>query len=143
MIKMGDSSIVYVDVIAKKPTTLSISVYPTSGKPPLTVTITGTLKYSATPISGREIRLRVNGVFDPYASATTDAYGNYQIIYALYDVGTYNFQTNFAGDDEYEGCERSNGATVIGEAPTINPLIPLAIAGTALVGIVLWLAKKR
>jgi hypothetical protein len=106
---MADSSIQIV-TLAKLSTSLSINVSPTSGKPPLTVTIDGMLldEYGA-GVPARDIELLIDGVVVATDATTTEASqigpGYYVFYYQFTAVGDHTVQTHFAGDTEYEGCE--------------------------------------
>ena len=119
--------------VTKIPTVVSIVVNPTSGTVPFTVSVSGTLLDSAgIALDGKSINLYSNGVF---VSATTTATGNYAFSVNITVAGTYQFQTEFPGDNVYEGCTVHNGAHTI-EVPQF----PL---GILLAGVVLFLLVSR
>jgi hypothetical protein len=128
----------------KIPTSLSISVSPTSGYAPLNVSISGRLVDSAgTGLAYKTVNLIVNG--NILQSTTTQPAGGggipagYYSFSVQFDAGTYVIETEFPGDAEYEGCLKSNGVHVT--MPTPN----LLVAGVVLAGVagLLLLAPKR
>jgi len=137
------SNIVNV-TIQQMPTALSINVLPSSGKAPLTVTVTGTLimdKPPGLPVSNRAIVLLVNGA--SAGTTTTDSNGKYTITVTLTTAGTFTLQTTYGGDLGYVGCEvKATAATDV--PPPISLWKVGAIFASILgVGAALSLSKKR
>jgi len=144
---MGRSTIVTVNALeppTKIGTSLSINVSPTSGAVPLQVSVWGRLgDISGTPLNGKSIKLYSNGVL--IGSTTTSAGGagspggDYTFSVNIALAGQYQFQTEFPGDDVYEGCSVHNGTHALGEAQ----LPWLAIVAAVGVGAGLYFLLKH
>jgi hypothetical protein len=140
---LADSPIITVTA-GKYATVLTIDVRPRSGPSPLSVVVDGYLKtIEGFPVPLRSVMTFHNG--DIFRNVQTDTSGYYALSVDGLEPGTHTFQTKFAGDDLYEGCEKGDGTIVTGGVPTISPLIPLAIAGSIVIGAIafLWSRKKR
>lgn len=106
----------------KPSTSVSISVTPTSGAPPLQVTISGKLTRNDTgaalggrgPMNLHQELILVDSTSTSYDPATL---GEYEFV-VLLEKGTHSFFVEFPGDDEFLGCIREDGATVIDGEPT-------------------------
>lgn len=85
-------------------TTLTCSVNPTSGAPPLTVTISGALTRSLDGIgvAAKPIDIYVDNV--KISTVNTDDVGNYSTTLTFETVGNHSIYAEFTGDTEYEGC---------------------------------------
>jgi hypothetical protein len=93
-----------------QPTSISISVSPTSGTAPFTVSIAGMLKdNSGFGLGSKEIDLYVNGT--KTATTATDSSGNYSFSLSITSAGSYTIQTQFPGDATYAGCEQTGRVT--------------------------------
>lgn len=105
---MVQSATVSVSV-AGYPTTLSIEVVPGSG-PPFAQQIAGYLRdNTGKGVPGKTISLWVNGAFKLSATTLTDgSYGWYNYVVG---VGTYSFDTTFAGDATYLSSVASKSCT--------------------------------
>jgi len=100
------SNTVYWTVLStpppKKKTSLVLGVEPTSGSAPLSVNIRVLLRdEDGAPLSGKLIKIYKNGLL--FTTLTTGGQGTAETNDSL-DVGTYNYQAEFEGDDQYEGC---------------------------------------
>lgn len=118
---------------AKVQSSVSISVTPRSGDPPLEVTITGKLTRNDTgaALGGRSpMRLYQGGEVVDTTSTSIDpaTLGTYEFTVTL-ERGTHSFFVEFPGDDEFLGCVGKDGdALVDGEAPPSSAgLIILAL----------------
>lgn len=96
----------------KKPSSLFIGAFPTSGTPPFSVTISVHLRNEIW-MSGKTIKIYKNNTL--LSSQTTDAGGWVQIIDTVTNESSY--YASFAGDSKYEACV-SPTITVTVEAPT-------------------------
>jgi len=107
---MGRSNTVTITVTqpAKRKSILTVSVSPSSGTAPLTVTITGQLldQDGYTPLPNRTVKLYINDTY--VSSASTDMRGNVTFSYTFKDVGTYSIYLAWDGDEYYEGCEEES-----------------------------------
>lgn len=106
---MTKSSEVLVTV-SKIPTSLSIEVFPTSGKAPLTVEIQGMLLgENAHGLGAKTVYLIINGSVVDSTGTTTEVSPKgpgYYIFYIEFtEAGDYAVQTEFRGDTIYEGCD--------------------------------------
>ena len=107
---------------------ITITVSPSSGAPPLTVTIGGLLNIAATssPLGGKTVNLwRSGGLVKSMTTKTTSpGQGSYSFSDIIYVSADYYVE--FLGDDEYAGCEEGESlpCTVCG-CP-----IPSAILGS-------------
>ena len=95
-----DASIESEPPAAKKPTTITIDVSPTSGTPPYDVMITVELTSNGAPVPYKSIRLYKNDVLK--MSKSTLANGMATFTDTVTAVSSY--YAYFAGDSEYEGC---------------------------------------
>jgi len=96
----------------KKATRLSIDVDPTSAPVPAEFHISGNLTdvELGIGIDGKPIRIYENGVFIETVYTRTPVVspvplGYYEYTRRILTPGTYEFQAEFPGDEEYEGCE--------------------------------------
>jgi len=115
-----DSPVVTVTLTAppppKIPTSISLSVSPTSGYVPFNIVLTGRLIDSAgNGLSSKTIRIYINGEY--YGGGFTAASGDYAITVVISVAGTYQIQTEFLGDETYEGCAVHNGTHGLEGAP--------------------------
>lgn len=85
----------------KKPTTLTIDVYPTTGTPPYQVTITTELTSNGTPLQYKTVVIYKNDVVKLIQS--TDSSGKTEYVDTVTEKSSY--YAYFAGDSEYEGCD--------------------------------------
>jgi len=90
---------------AKKPTTLTISVYPTSGTPPYDVTIEAYLTSEGIGVEGKTIKIYKNDSLR--FSMFTDSSGRVEATDTVTMVTSY--YATFTGDSIYEGCDTGNG----------------------------------
>jgi hypothetical protein len=98
-------------------TSISINVSPTSGIVPFVATVTGNLvDSSGFGLQGKSINLYVNATL--VDTQITGSEGNYVFDVNITAAGTFQCQTEFAGDDTFEWA-RSQLITVIA---TISPL---------------------
>ena len=142
---MARSQIITVNAVAKISTSVLISVSPTSGIIPFTVSISGRLFDSAgIPLDGKTINLYSNAIL--VGTTTTAAgpagipAGSYAFNVNITAAGTYQFQTEFPGDAAYEGCTVHNGTHGLLETkPSL--VVPLLAGGLLLVGAA-WLLKS-
>ena len=131
-----------VTVIAEKVgTTISIEVSPISGVPPFNITISGFLKdIYGNFLDGKRVNLYENGAFKHALVTGLIAPGYYQVIFEITEVGTYEYYTEFPGDETHEGCEKANHVVATGAFPLPIWLIPVGIA----VGLgVVYLATRK
>lgn len=92
---------------AKVSTSLSISVSPPSGTPPLTVAISGRLTRVDTGAGlSRLINLYKDGVLieSQRSSMEPARLGEYSFSDALMEAGTYSYYVDWAGDEWFSGC---------------------------------------
>ena len=126
---MARSSVVTVIAASKIATSVSISVVPTSGIPPFTVSISGRIiDAGGTPLGGKSINLYSNGTL--VGSIITGQQGIYDFGVNITTAGTYQFQTEFLGDVAYEGCTVHNGTHGLGEAQ-----LPWLAVGIVVIGV--------
>ena len=104
---------------------ISISVSPTSGAPPLDVKITGKLTRDDTgaALGGRPVNLYQNSVLvnDMHTSIQPATIGQYTFTKTL-DRGSYSFFTEFPGDDEFLGCVGKDGEALVDEELPEEPI---------------------
>lgn len=95
----------------KKPTTLTCYVYPESGMAPLDVMINGRLMTDYYGLNGKLIELYENDVkVDEMLTYRSDARdGTYLFTRTITEDGVYEYHTEFAGDEDYEGCQKIGG----------------------------------
>ena len=110
---------------------ISISVSPSTGAPPLSVSITGFLTVAATasPLGGKTVHLYKDD--DEIDSTTTKTYSP-QGAYLFTDVvdAAADYYVEFEGDDIYAGCEEDEAilpCTICGSP------VPLAALGSEVV----------
>jgi hypothetical protein len=105
MLQASTSTIKTV-TITKQATSLSMGVSPVDGQAPLVITVDGYLKRTSdnTGIDGATINLLVDGVVVKSVVTQLTPQGYYTTTYTLTEVKTYSVQTEFLGDDNYEGC---------------------------------------
>jgi len=119
---------------AKKGTLISINVSPASSTVPFTATVTGSLTdTTGWQLIGKSINLYINGTLT--ATGTTANGGAYGFNVNITVAGTYQFQTEFPGDADYEGCSVHNGTAGLQETKQ-SLLVPLLAGGFLLVGVV-------
>lgn len=131
-----------VTVTAEKVgTTISIEVSPISGVPPFNVTISGLLKdIYGNLLDGKRVNLYENGAFIHALVTGLIAPGYYQVAFEIAEVGTYEYYTEFPGDEGYEGCKKTDHVLAEGVPPLPTWLIPIGIA----VGLgVIYLATRK
>jgi len=116
-------------VYLKRTTSISISVSPTSGNVPFSVSITGTLTDSkGVLLGGATVNLYRDGAF---ISSVKTIGGNYSFTDTITSVGAYQYQTVFPGTAEHEGCGVHDGT--VGEEVPI-PLWKLGLVILAVIG---------
>ena len=102
------SPVVYAEY-AKIGTGISINVSPTSGAPPLTVTIMGQLTSDDTGwgLNGKTAHLyRDDEEIDSMTTASTSGGPGFYIFTDVIEMpGNHTYYVEFLGDDEYAGCE--------------------------------------
>lgn len=111
-----------------------LNINPLAGASPLSITLITQLRRDDTSLglNGKSVEIHRNldgGSFTRIATKTTvsTSGGPGFIIFndVLTGVGTYGYYLYFAGDTEYEGCEITDGATVLdGEPPNGDGLPP-------------------
>lgn len=97
---------------AKKETKVSINVSPTSGPVPLPITVDGMLTTMiGAGVPSRKINLIINGKVVDTTTTTSEVSqigpGYYKFGRTLTEAGSYAVKTQFLGDAEYEGCDKS------------------------------------
>lgn len=107
----GSEATKSIAVLPLIPTSLTISVSPTSGHAPLTVTVTGVLKDKAgVGLAGRTVYLYC-GIAN-VGNVITGFNGLYSLTYVL-NAGTWLLHTYFAGDFEHLDCKSSDITVVV------------------------------
>lgn len=129
-----------IGTYSKVASSLTISVSPTSGAPPLDVSISGKLKRGDTGagIGGRAVDLYRSGSLIDSTSTSIDpkTLGQYAFDDVLNNLGTYPYYVYFEGDDQFEGCEKHDGTVVTEEEPTPDGLGLLLLLG-------LWVVSQE
>lgn len=115
----------------KVQSSVSINVTPSSGDPPLTVTIKGKLTRDDTgaALGGRSpIKLYQDGeVIDSMSTSLDPAtLGQYEFTKTL-ERGTFSFFVEFPGDDEFLGCIGKDGTASVDGVPLVTGLGPLLL----------------
>jgi len=114
----SDNSPLVRPTFAKVGTTVTIDVNPLFGAPPLAVTITGRLSRDDTSggLGMKTVELHRNGVkIKTMTTKTSTPLGVYEFHDTISVISEYFVY--FAGDDQFEGCEASDGAAVLDEVP--------------------------
>jgi hypothetical protein len=142
---MARSQIIIVNALAKISTSVSINVSPTSGLIPFAVSISGRLIDSAgTPLNGKTINLYSNatliGTTITAVMGPGSPGGDYAFSVNITVIGQYQFQTEFLGDADYEGCTIHNGTHGLLEEAKPSLVVPLLAGGLLFAGAV-WLLK--
>lgn len=109
----ADNSPLVRPTFAKVGTTVTIDVNPTFGAPPLAVTITGRLSRDDTSggLGGSTVDLYRNDVkIKSMITKTSSPLGVYEFHDTISAISEY--YVYFAGNDQFEGCEASDGASV-------------------------------
>lgn len=124
-----------IAVLPLIPTSLTISVSPTSGHAPLTVTVTGALKDKAgVGLVGRTVYLYC-GIAN-VGNVITHSNGLYSLTYVL-NAGTWLLHTYFAGDFEHLDCKSSDVTVVVSPPSAKKPtsFAQMAIQGPIYAGV--------
>lgn len=90
----------------KKPTTLTINVYPTSGTPPYDVMITVELRSNGVALANKYVSIYKNDSL--LTSGNTDSGGKLERSDTVTVASSY--YAYWAGDSQYEGCDTRPGA---------------------------------
>lgn len=95
---------------AKSVTALSIDVSPTTGVPPLDVTISGVLTRvdMGAGLPGKAVNLYRNGVLVASATTGMSPVGQYSFVDTLTSPGTFEYYAEFLGDDLFQGCDEGS-----------------------------------
>jgi len=134
---MARSQVVTVTAYAKIATSISINVNPPSGIVPFQVAVTGNLVDNAgVGLQGKSINLYVNGTLT--GTQITGSQGSYIFNVSITVAGTFQCQTEFLGDDTYEGCTVHDGTHAM-----VTEAFPWWIVGLFAVGVVLGVAVSR
>jgi hypothetical protein len=116
----------YVAPPVRIPTSISINVNPTSGVVPFTVTISGVLTDNVgNPLAGKTVNLYMDTTL--VSTTTTGTDGAYSFNRTISEAGTYTFQTEFPGDETYEGCTIHNGTLASSVPAAVPPRGPLGL----------------
>ncbi len=102
-------------------TSLTIDVNPTAGGAPLAITIIGMLRRDDTGggLPGKTVELWRNNIKikSMTTKTTSPGQGSYLFKDTLSTQGTFSYYVYFTGDTKYEGCEASDGSTVLDGVP--------------------------
>ena len=99
--------------VVKKPVTMALDIYPTSGAPPYDAMITAVLRANGVALVGKYVSIYKNGSL--FTSGNTDAGGKIERTDTVTAESSY--YASFAGDSEYEG----------GVSPTITATIEAVV----------------
>jgi len=103
-----DASPPVVAVYGKIQADITINVSPSSGAPPVAVTITGRLSRSDTTggLGAKTVDLYRNAIkIDSRTTKTSTPLGVYEFHDTISAAGSHSYYVKFEGDDQYEGCE--------------------------------------
>ncbi|MEM3985540.1 MAG: MG2 domain-containing protein [Candidatus Methanomethylicia archaeon] len=101
-----------LNVIKKKPSTISCSLSSTSIPAYGNVTISGAIS-PIRPFTQVIIQYGVGGVFHNITVVRTDVNGVYRYVWSPTSIGTYLIRALWVGDDEYEGAISSDQTLIV------------------------------
>jgi len=124
---MGKSNTVTVTVTKIGTSFYGLDVNPLYGAPPLAVTILVQLRGDDTGmgLNGKSVDLyRDDSKIKSTTTAATSGGPGFAIFNdTLSTPGDHSYYVYFAGDNTYEGCELSDGSTVVGDGEPPEPPI--------------------
>jgi len=144
---MGKSETVTVTVTKVGTSFYGLDVNPLAGQAPLAVTIITQLRRDDTGlgVSGKTVNLYRNGAAIKSTTTVSTSGGPGFCVFqdTLTATGEHQYYVYFAGDSEFEGCEASDGSTVIDGEPPNGEKPPVTGAGLGLLLLALLVVSQE